>query len=495
MELYKKISIFLLLVVQAAINADTTSHSHGERVHSHPLPIKLGIRHQHGSGLLGGVINHSTKNSNNILGLWGGIGIQNRSTAWSIKLKLQENNFSIDYPSIPCGGKLFFIKKTSNKYIFREEITKNKNRCTNSGKLVLSRIDEHSLKWEWKHPQKNKTIQTILKRYSTEQDYNFTVPSLLAEFTKTKKYSTNIGKKRTSLGGIPFGEKGRRFVQHSHNGQTHAHRLSKNKNESHKHKGPIKFRNCAANTLNVNYKNRCAEIIPIKKVREVLPKNVLSVTKNPNFINGISGWTVDKKIHSPAVGDISLKNGSVTLSLDSNSKGKKPSSSIELSQKHVLRNSAIDDFYLDFYIDDVMGGAGGHPMVSCVNSGGFSGVYVLFRDINKKQIGLLAWSDHCNKFDLAWGGVANGIYSSNQFYNERLRQVIRRVNPKGGVNFDYLVSLGDLTKENIPQVYSKRSSIYSIEYGLFSTERRSSRGCYHCKSIVRVSKINLLRKN
>lgn len=58
----KVISFILLLSIAIVSEAAPTSHSHGMRVHSHPLPVE-GVRHSHGGGIIGSLATNGGGNT------------------------------------------------------------------------------------------------------------------------------------------------------------------------------------------------------------------------------------------------------------------------------------------------------------------------------------------------------------------------------------------------------------------------------------------------
>ncbi len=129
---------------------------------------------------------------NAISGIWGGFGVQDNGSSWTIKMSMSEGNYNIDYPSIPCGGYLKLVSKNGNEYTFNEKITKHKKNCTDNGKLVITIADASTLNWKWYYPSGKAGVSTKVKKYSSLQEFNEKVPPLLAEYRKKqKKYSNN----------------------------------------------------------------------------------------------------------------------------------------------------------------------------------------------------------------------------------------------------------------------------------------------------------------
>jgi len=133
-------------------------------------------------------LNSNTYAKEELAGVWGGFGVQkNNGNAWTIKMNLSEKGYFIDYPSIPCGGELKLLSSSDNSYTFREVITKNINKCTNKGKLVIKLIDNNTLQWDWYYPNNGKlNTQTRVNRYQSNYDYEKKVPPLLAEYNRNK---------------------------------------------------------------------------------------------------------------------------------------------------------------------------------------------------------------------------------------------------------------------------------------------------------------------
>ena len=129
---------------------------------------------------------------NSISGIWGGFGIQDNGSAWTIKMSMRDSSYKIDYPSIPCGGYLKLLSRSGNKYTFKEKITKHKKNCIDNGKLVVTIADENTLNWKWYYPSGKTGSSTKVKKYSSLQEFESKVPPLLAEYRKEqKKYSNN----------------------------------------------------------------------------------------------------------------------------------------------------------------------------------------------------------------------------------------------------------------------------------------------------------------
>lgn len=226
------------------------------------------------------------------------------------------------------------------------------------------------------------------------------------------------------------------------------------------------------------------------------PEHTTSTTNDPRFESGLSNWVVENTTAAAAFSEIKTSNteDSIVLELRANTASDDPISHLEVYQTTYLNElQSIDDYYLDFDLRNLVGTSTGFSFAACINSSGLTGVFASLHDSNGNQIGLLTWTDHCNKFDAAW--VSGNIFESTDvFHNTRMRDVIRRFTP--AKEFTFTASLGQMLSSHLPQVHEIRSSISSIRYGVFATEHRSyNNTCYYCDTELEAKEINLLRKN
>jgi len=229
----------------------------------------------------------------------------------------------------------------------------------------------------------------------------------------------------------------------------------------------------------------------------LFPEYTESVTNNPSFKDGLDHWIQNNELYSPAVGKIEFlpvqETVNIELSANTPNSSNNSLSSLDLYQIKILENDNIDDYFLYFDLDEAYGGSNGGGLFGGSNSSGFSGAYACYKDIDQGTIGCLAWSDHTNKFDLAWGPAEHSLESSKTFYNTRFNNVVRRVRPNAE-QFAYTIHLGGYTKTYLPEIYNRKNEIKSIEYGLFTTEfRNQQNGCYFCEAKIKANEINLLK--
>jgi hypothetical protein len=83
-------------------------------------------------------------------GIWEGEGYQGAKGKWSIKVTIQAENYTIEYPSLQCGGSLKLKTIHANSFIFEETITHNiAGECIEHGKTILEKSQDGSLRYHW----------------------------------------------------------------------------------------------------------------------------------------------------------------------------------------------------------------------------------------------------------------------------------------------------------------------------------------------------------
>lgn len=86
---------------------------------------------------------HAQKGPEWLDGSWSGVGYQeNTNTIWGIVLSCDPvgNQYKIEYPDIPCGGRWKLLSFDDSKAIFWEEITEKEQNCVQGSKMVLTLI-------------------------------------------------------------------------------------------------------------------------------------------------------------------------------------------------------------------------------------------------------------------------------------------------------------------------------------------------------------------
>jgi hypothetical protein len=108
----------------------------------------------------------SISNTQNLLfnGAWEGQGTRSNGSFFIVKLNLEKDQGTIDYPTFGCSGKLTLIENQKNQVEFRESLNTGLNRCENFGKVVFRLQTKESAIFEWYDPT-NRLVETaVLKK-------------------------------------------------------------------------------------------------------------------------------------------------------------------------------------------------------------------------------------------------------------------------------------------------------------------------------------------
>jgi hypothetical protein len=79
-------------------------------------------------------------------GVWEGTGYQNDdNSTWTMKvtvkrLKGGRRAFSIDYPSLQCGGRWELLSMTRSRATFRELLDRGQDKCSDKGLVTIQKI-------------------------------------------------------------------------------------------------------------------------------------------------------------------------------------------------------------------------------------------------------------------------------------------------------------------------------------------------------------------
>jgi hypothetical protein len=84
------------------------------------------------------------------VGVWEGEG-QQSGISWTIKIVINEDRQTIEYPSLACGGDLALISETDNQLLFKETITYGHG-CVNKGYVELTDQSVNELAYRWYQP-------------------------------------------------------------------------------------------------------------------------------------------------------------------------------------------------------------------------------------------------------------------------------------------------------------------------------------------------------
>lgn len=91
---------------------------------------------------------------NQLKGKWSGQAVQVNASSYPVEMVIDENSYTIDYPSFKCGGKLELISKRNDVYKFKEELTYNNDAssCYVNGHIELSFDSPDILSWRLYYP-------------------------------------------------------------------------------------------------------------------------------------------------------------------------------------------------------------------------------------------------------------------------------------------------------------------------------------------------------
>lgn len=103
-----------------------------------------------------------------ISGIWMGEAYQyDVDQSWDIYFVMDAKNqvYTIDYPSLSCGGKWTLMKSNKNILEFREKLNRGFTVCTNNGKIVLKVKHKNEIDFYYYWPDDNTlSAQGILYR-------------------------------------------------------------------------------------------------------------------------------------------------------------------------------------------------------------------------------------------------------------------------------------------------------------------------------------------
>ena len=86
-------------------------------------------------------------NSNTwIKGTWEGTGYQtDDQSTWTMLLRARGGRFSIDYPSLNCGGRWQLININAYRARFKERLDHGQDKCTDKGIAVVQRLNTRQI--------------------------------------------------------------------------------------------------------------------------------------------------------------------------------------------------------------------------------------------------------------------------------------------------------------------------------------------------------------
>jgi hypothetical protein len=87
-----------------------------------------------------------TKSHSWIRGVWDGTGYQiDDKSTWPMTLIARGRTFSINYPSLNCGGHWKLISINSSRARFREVLDHGQDKCSDKGNVLIQRLNRNQI--------------------------------------------------------------------------------------------------------------------------------------------------------------------------------------------------------------------------------------------------------------------------------------------------------------------------------------------------------------
>ena len=87
-----------------------------------------------------------SKRSSWLQGNWAGTGYQSDiENTWTMKLSARKNRYTVEYPSLKCGGRWRLVSVSRSRAVFRERIAQGLGECEPRGTFVIVRLNARQL--------------------------------------------------------------------------------------------------------------------------------------------------------------------------------------------------------------------------------------------------------------------------------------------------------------------------------------------------------------
>jgi hypothetical protein len=112
-----------------------------------------------------------TKSSRWIRGTWEGTGYQiDDQTTWTMRLTAGGRRFSIEYPSLNCGGKWRLISVNAYRARFKEVLDHGQDKCTDNGNVIIQRLSKSQVIFLYSNAgTREVSASAVLNRKSRDQ--------------------------------------------------------------------------------------------------------------------------------------------------------------------------------------------------------------------------------------------------------------------------------------------------------------------------------------
>jgi hypothetical protein len=87
-------------------------------------------------------------------GTWSGTGYQEGDkSSWSMRLTVRAGSYSIEYPSLGCGGYWSLQNTGSGVASFVERITFGRDKCVDGGNVTIGNLGGGRMQFRWSSPE------------------------------------------------------------------------------------------------------------------------------------------------------------------------------------------------------------------------------------------------------------------------------------------------------------------------------------------------------
>jgi hypothetical protein len=116
--------------------------------------------------LLSATLSAQSKAPNWIRGAWEGTGYQtDDQSTWLMRLTARGRRFSIEYPSLNCGGRWQLISINSYRARFRERLDHGQEKCADNGNVTIQRLSPRQVLFLYSnHGTREVTASAVLNR-------------------------------------------------------------------------------------------------------------------------------------------------------------------------------------------------------------------------------------------------------------------------------------------------------------------------------------------
>ena len=96
--------------------------------------------------VISGSVSAQTKSRSWIRGVWDGTGYQiDDKSTWGMTLIARGRTFTINYPSLNCGGRWQMISINSSRARFREVLDHGQDKCADKGNVLIQRLSRNQI--------------------------------------------------------------------------------------------------------------------------------------------------------------------------------------------------------------------------------------------------------------------------------------------------------------------------------------------------------------